>query len=116
MRMKQRLFCLLLALALVCTLAPGQGSAAWAAEISSDVAAEDEILQPVPQTETHTVNLPVNQADNCRIYYNERISGQDWSPELHEVKQGETIFRSGLVWPYGIVLFAAPRQGTPSPP
>lgn len=111
MRMKQRLLCLLLTLALVCTLAPGQSSAAWAAEISSDTAAEHDTPQTVPQAGSHTVQLLVKLASNCRIYYNERISGQDWSPELREVKQGETISHTGLDWPYGIILFAAPETG-----
>lgn len=60
---------------------------------------------------THTVNLPIDVAANCKVYYNEKITGEDWSAEMHEVAQGQKITHTGLTWPYGISLFAAPDDG-----
>ena len=57
------------------------------------------------------VKLPIQAADNCRVYYNERITGEPWSSELQEAAVGPGIAHTGLEWPYGILLFVAPDDG-----
>lgn len=79
------------------------------AEITPDEepAAQQDALQT--KSGTHSVNLSIMLADHCRVYYHEKISGAPWSGEL---KEAETeITRTGLAWPYGIILFAAPEEG-----
>lgn len=68
--------------------------------------------EPTPKPAgTRKVELKVSAAANCRIYYSEKRYGTDLSPELTELKEGETLSLSEMAWPYGVIFFAAPEEG-----
>lgn len=66
------------------------------------------ILPQAAAAGAQKVNLKIN-TQHCTVYYNEKISGQDWSHQL--LKAESDIIRMGMEWPYGIVLFLAPEEG-----
>ena len=66
------------------------------------------ILPQAAAAGAQKVNLKIN-TQHCTVYYNEKISGQEWSHQL--LKAESDIIRTGMEWPYGIVLFLAPEEG-----